>query len=133
MPPYTAELANRALPLVSRIVSDIVTLYPRWRERVGELELMAAVSTADASERRARELEREAQGIAEEIDGCIRELRDLGLEYRLPLDSGLVDFPGEMDGRAVWLCWRYGEEHVAWWHERDAGFAGRRPLAHLAG
>jgi hypothetical protein len=50
-----------------------------------------------------------------------------GIALRDP-ESGLVDFPGERDGRRVWLCWRLGEERVGHWHELDAGFAGRRPL-----
>jgi hypothetical protein len=43
-------------------------------------------------------------------------------------ETGLVDFPGEVDGRRVWLCWRVGEERVAHYHELDVGFAGRKPL-----
>jgi hypothetical protein len=126
---YTITQANRALPLVSRIVRDIVELYPRWRERVGEIERIAVEERAASDEGRVRALEREARTLEAEIDRCIREIRELGLEYRLPLDSGLVDFPGELNGRPVWLCWRLGEEAVEWWHEHDAGFAGRRPLA----
>jgi hypothetical protein len=125
---FTVDQANRTLPLVSRIVQDIVTLYPRWRERVEELELMAADAHAGRPDPRAQELEREVQSLAGEIDGCIREIRELGIEYRLPLDSGLVDFPGEMGGRRVYLCWRLGEHAVEHWHELDAGFVGRQPL-----
>jgi hypothetical protein len=44
------------------------------------------------------------------------------------MDQGLVDFLTRRDGREVYLCWRYGEERVAYWHELQAGFAGRRPL-----
>ncbi|HYU57682.1 MAG TPA: DUF2203 domain-containing protein [Actinomycetota bacterium] len=43
-------------------------------------------------------------------------------------ESGLVDFPAEREGRAVFLCWRLGEEAVAWWHPPETGFPGRRPL-----
>ncbi|HET7622554.1 MAG TPA: DUF2203 domain-containing protein [Gemmatimonadaceae bacterium] len=125
---YTVEQANRTLPLVSRIVDDIVTLYPRWRDRVSEIEIRAGGATVDDPDPRTVELEREAQEIAAEIDGCIREIRDLGIEYRLPLDAGLVDFPGEREGRRIFLCWRLGETAVAHWHETDAGYAGRRPI-----
>ena len=125
---YTVEQANRTLPLVSRIVGDIVALYPRWRERVSEIEIRAGGVTVDEPDPRTSELEREAQEIAAEIDGCIREIRDLGIEYRLPLDAGLVDFPGEREGRRIFLCWRLGETAVAHWHETDAGYAGRRPI-----
>lgn len=54
-------------------------------------------------------------------------LAELGVVLRDP-QVGLVDFPGELDGRRVWLCWRLGEQRVAHYHELDSGFAGRRPL-----
>lgn len=54
-------------------------------------------------------------------------LSELGVVLRDP-QVGLVDFPGELDGRRVWLCWRLGEQRVAHYHELDSGFAGRRPL-----
>ena len=43
-------------------------------------------------------------------------------------ETGLVDFPGERQGRRVWLCWRLGEERVAHWHDLETGFSGRQPL-----
>jgi hypothetical protein len=43
-------------------------------------------------------------------------------------ETGLVDFPGEREGRRVWLCWRLGEDRVGHWHELDTGFIGRQPL-----
>ncbi|HWP28698.1 MAG TPA: DUF2203 domain-containing protein [Chloroflexota bacterium] len=51
----------------------------------------------------------------------------LGCELK-DIDQGLVDFPAQREGREVYLCWRLGEPTIAWWHERDAGFAGRQPL-----
>jgi hypothetical protein len=44
------------------------------------------------------------------------------------LDRGLVDFPALREGREVYLCWVDGEDDIAFWHDLDAGFAGRRPL-----
>jgi hypothetical protein len=44
------------------------------------------------------------------------------------LDEGLLDFPSEHEGRVVYLCWRFDEPRIAWWHEIDAGFAGREPI-----
>ena len=41
---------------------------------------------------------------------------------------GLVDFYGRIEGRAVWLCWRYGEESIGYYHDLDSGFSGRRAL-----
>jgi hypothetical protein len=54
-------------------------------------------------------------------------LAERGVLLRDP-ESGLVDFPGEVDGREVFLCWRLGEDDVAWYHEQQAGFSSRKPL-----
>lgn len=124
---YTVESANRTLPLVRRIVEDIVTTHRRWRERILELDLLASTVRADEPHPRATELEREAQGLARDIDQFERELAalDIALKDRR---LGLVDFRGEIDGRPVWLCWRLGEPEVEFYHELDAGFAGRTPV-----
>ena len=57
----------------------------------------------------------------------IERLSEENILLRDP-ETGLVDFPGEREGRPVWLCWRLGEDRVAHWHEIDTGFIGRRPL-----
>lgn len=54
-------------------------------------------------------------------------LAERGILLRDP-ESGLVDFPGEIDGRSVFLCWRLGEDEVAWYHEEQAGFSSRKRL-----
>jgi hypothetical protein len=125
MKTFTIEQANRTLPLVRRIVQDVVEQYARWQELVKTLDVLAASPSPDAA--RIDRLQRDIQSAARGIDGFVRELTDLGVEMK-GFDIGLVDFPGEMGGRPVYLCWRLGEPEVAHWHERDAGFAGRRPL-----
>jgi hypothetical protein len=54
-------------------------------------------------------------------------LADRGILLRDP-ETGLVDFPGDVDDRPVFLCWRLGEDRVAFYHEQHAGFASRKPL-----
>jgi hypothetical protein len=54
-------------------------------------------------------------------------LAERGILLRDP-EIGLVDFPGEVDDRQVFLCWRLGEDEVAWYHEQHAGFSSRKPL-----
>ena len=120
---YTAEEANRALPLVRRIVDDIVRTHRQWREVALELERL----TASAQPTRRAELEREARGLTQDLEAFERELGALGIALK-DRQMGLVDFPAEWDGRQVWLCWRHGEPAVRYWHELEAGFAGRRPL-----
>ena len=125
---FTQSQANSTLPLVRRIVRDIITLYPVWRDHVETYAVHAANASAEHPDPQAEAAAREVQRLAGEIEACLQELHDLGVEYKQPLDAGLVDFPGSVDGRDVFLCWRYDEPEVAHWHPRDEGFAGRREL-----
>ncbi len=69
-----------------------------------------------------RSLERlgEAQG----------ELAAEGVQLK-DVDQALIDFPARHQGRTVLLCWREGEDGIGWFHEVDAGFAGRQPISEL--
>jgi hypothetical protein len=69
----------------------------------------------------------ELEAEEEKLRTFIEELRSLGVE--LKSEDGLCDFRSKMDGREVYLCWRLGEPEVMYWHDLDAGFAGRQPLA----
>ncbi len=63
-----------------------------------------------------------------EIGKLTTELHDDGIQLK-DYSRGLVDFPCMRDGRVVLLCWQLGEpEQIEWWHEVEAGFAGRQPL-----
>ena len=132
---YTVEEANKTLPLVRAIVTDIVRQY----ELVIELkQRLAAVlserrrpSSDPYSEELAQsqaELETEEQKLRSFID----ELSELGVEFKGGPD-GLCDFLSLMDGHEVYLCWRLGEPEILHWHELNAGFAGRKPIPALAG
>ncbi len=129
---FTVEDANRTLPLVRRIVGDLVRDYWRWQEKVREFEQVAANRILGEPNEEADRLETEAQQLARDIDGYVAEIRELGVQMK-GFDTGLVDFPGEIEGRPVLLCWQLGEDSVQYWHEEDAGFAGRRPLPSTRG
>lgn len=58
---------------------------------------------------------------------AVQEIEYLGVHVK-DLRNGLVDFPYDRDGRIVYLCWKPDEDEISWWHETDAGFAGRQPL-----
>ncbi len=123
--PYSAAQANKALPLVRRIVADLVKHFRTWEDAVRQVELTAHDNSLENPE--SERWQREAQRLAAEVDTCVRELAELGVEVKA-LDIGLVDFPGVLEGREVSFCWAMGESAVTHWHERDAGFAGRQPL-----
>jgi len=62
------------------------------------------------------------------FDMLIHQILGLGIEIK-DINIGLIDFPALKDNIEVYLCWRYGEEDIQFWHEIDAGFAGRQPIA----
>ena len=124
---FTAEEANRTLPLVRRIVEDVVRQHRVWREKILELDLVSSSTRLDEPRDRAEALEKAAQELAREIDGYQHELEELGIQLK-DRRLGLVDFPSEMGGKKVLLCWRLGEQEVQFWHDEDAGYAGRQPL-----
>ena len=128
---FTVEEANRTLPLVSKIVADLVREHELWEDKVREFELATVGSTPEHPDAIAELLQMEAQRLARDIEGYIRELNDLGVICK-GMDTGLVDFRGEMDGREVYYCWKLGEPSVLYWHEVDAGFVGRQRLHPLA-
>ncbi|MDQ2964828.1 MAG: DUF2203 domain-containing protein [Chloroflexota bacterium] len=71
------------------------------------------------------------QGVIDQMQAGVARIDALGIALR-DIDSGLIDFPALASGRQVCLCWRLGEDDVAWWHELTAGFSGRLPLIDLA-
>ena len=124
---FTVDEANRTLPLVRRIVEDVVRQHRIWREKILELDLVASSSRAEEPRLRAEVLEKEATELAREIDGYQKELEELGIQLK-DRRLGLVDFPSDLAGKRVLLCWRLGETEVQFWHEEDAGYSGRQPL-----
>lgn len=125
---FTVDHANRTLPLVRRIVEDIVREHRRWQEAIVELDLLVSGVRADLPDARATALEKEIQTIAREIDVFQGELESLGIQLK-DRRIGLIDFPSELDGRRVLLCWRLGEPSVQFWHDESSGYAGRQPLS----
>jgi hypothetical protein len=123
---YTVDRANRTLPLVRRIVEDIVREHERWQDAITRLDLL--MSNSDTVDLRVVALEKEVQAIARDIDAFQGELEALDIQLK-GRRLGLVDFPTEIDGRRALLCWRLGEPSVQFWHDEDAGYAGRQPLS----
>jgi len=119
---FTLEQANRSLPLVKRIVADIVATHERATRQQGALE------KAKGAEQKAAKAELDA--IVGRLETLVDELSDVGCELK-DYETGLIDFVGRHEGRDVYLCWKLGEEQITHWHELDAGFAGRKPVSQL--
>jgi hypothetical protein len=130
MPRYfTLAEANATLPLVRRIVADITTVYPKWRDLVSSYELVAAQARPEWGESPEQvRLRTEIEAVARDIAAYLAELEQVGCVFK-GFDQGLVDFYGKLDDRDVLWCWKVGEESIEYWHELEAGFAGRQPVS----
>jgi hypothetical protein len=124
---FTLSEANRTLPLVKRIVQDVASYYPTWKDLVAKYELVAANARPDWGES-AEQLSIKAQidDVARKINECLVELEQVGCEFKG--EEGLVDFHGTLEGREILWCWKLGEDRITHWHELDAGFKGRQPI-----
>jgi len=111
-------------------------LLPQIREWLGALR--RSQQTLEASEKRLRGLQRDGGGAGGAlVNDWTRTLADINDLFRAfqrrevqiqDLDRGLIDFPALIGGREVFLCWEEDEEAIEFWHELDAGYAGREKL-----
>ena len=122
---FTIQEANALLPSVRTIVGNIQQAH-RNVLRYAE----GAKQAAEAAEKGGGGI---SSGLAyakalTELTGRLAELETLGVQLK-DFERGLVDFPSLREGRVVLLCWQMGEgDELEWWHDVDAGFAGRTPL-----
>jgi hypothetical protein len=122
---FTVDEANALLPRVRGIVTNIQKLYKRLTTYRSEAQ--AAAGAADNGGGGIHDGARYAQ-LVTSFTNDLGELDKLGVQMK-DFGRGLIDFPSLRDGRVVLLCWQLGEgDSLEWWHDVDAGFAGRTPL-----
>ncbi len=127
---FTVADAEATLPLVRRIVGDLLAEYPRWRAAVARFEVLTGGARADWGETADLVAARDdITAHAGRINGYLQELEAVGCVFK-GFDAGLVDFHSLRGDQVIFLCWRLGEERITHWHELDAGFAGRQPIDH---
>ena len=108
---FTRNDAERTLPLVRQIVADVL----ETAKKIRQLD-----KDADADE---------LPGLEAQLEEHLRELESIGCFYKdWNFSVGLVDFPAEIDGQTVFLCWRSDESGLGWYHPVEEGYQGRRPL-----
>jgi hypothetical protein len=122
---FTVQEANALLPNVKVIAEKIQRVHRHLSTYRDE-----AKKAAEAADHGGGGL---TDGVAyakvlTELTMQLAELEALGVQLK-DFERGLVDFPSLRDGRVVLLCWQLGEgDELEWWHDVDAGFAGRTPL-----
>ena len=122
---FTVEDANSLLPTVRGIVRKVQRAYARVSASQEQ-----ARAAAEGASRGGGGMEGGAAYVESlsELAEASGELEELGVQLK-DYVRGLIDFPTLREGRVVLLCWQMGEgDRLEWWHEVEAGFAGRQPL-----
>ena len=113
---FSPTEAKNTPPLVKKIVKDIL-------DTSREMRLLAEDIGPDAEE------DERIKYLAANIDGFMSELEEIGCYFKdWNFNIGLVDFPGLIEGREVYLCWKSDEEDIQFYHGVEEGFAGRKPI-----
>jgi hypothetical protein len=126
---FTIDEANALIPRLEIIMGKLQRHGLELREQVSELAREIGQSIENITTVQILELRPHLYPVIEELEGLLGEIESYGGELK-GLDLGLVDFPAEIEGERVLLCWQYGEKEVGFYHTVESGFAGRKPLAH---
>jgi hypothetical protein len=111
---FTREEAEKTIPLVRQIVTDIINT-------AKEMRLVAEDIKGKVEE------DPVIQKMAENINGYMKELEELGCVYKdWNFSIGLVDFPAIINGKEVYLCWRTDEDEILYYHDMDKSFSDRK-------
>ncbi len=128
---FTLAEAQTLLPVLESLLRAAITSKQLMEEVEAEMQALThriflnggthvdVVATARRKAERAKAEQRAKDALAE-IDSIGVQVKDI--------DTGLLDFPCEVDGRIVLLCWKMGEAAITHWHSPEEGFAGRKPI-----
>jgi hypothetical protein len=128
---FTLDEAHSLLPVLESLLRTAITAKESIERFEAELEALqhriflnggTFVDVVPMARRRAEraKAEQRAKDAVAEIDSIGVQVKDL--------DMGLLDFPCEVEGQIILLCWRLGEKSIAHWHGTQEGFAGRKPI-----
>lgn len=121
---YTPKTANKALPEIKRMFANIVS----EKNKVVALQeqLQMIIESGQGFEQFMKK-KQELNAAVSNLYKIIEELENTGVMIK-SVDEGLLDFPSERFNEEVWLCWKAGEDEIKFWHNKDEGFMGRKPL-----
>ncbi len=120
---FTLQEANETLKTIRPLMNEIQEI--RRRILASQPEAWPAIEKS-AGNGGNRALSAMFQEFTR-LDALVHSIQDTGALIK-DINIGLLDFPALKDGREVYLCWKHGEERVQFWHETDAGFAGRQVI-----
>jgi hypothetical protein len=127
---YGIDEANERLQELRPMLEQLRADRDRVAEVQRELERGRLTNGSAEHAEQLAELEDEIREIVRRMQTTVAQIDAWGVTLR-EIGTGLIDFPALAMGRPIWLCWRLGEDDIAWWHEANTGFDSRQPLSEL--
>lgn len=122
---FTPISANSILPEVRSRFTKILN----QRERILELQSELSLTVEqDNNHEKFFNIKNQINKTISELYKQIEELEEMGILIK-SFEESLIDFPAKRFDDEVWLCWKLGEDKVKFWHTKDEGFLGRKPLS----
>ena len=122
---FSITQANEILPTVIKKF-ELVNTKKNELHRI-EQQLQVSLTTTNNFEEYVT-LKQKLNSAITQFYQAIEDLESTGVVVK-SIDEGLLDFPSKRFDEEVWLCWKYGETEIKFWHEKDSGFQGRKPIS----
>jgi hypothetical protein len=122
---FTPQDANKILPDVIRRFNTIIIQKRHIVELQDELQRLVE---SDSSFEQFIKKKQTLNVAVSNLYRAIEQLENMGVMIK-NVDEGLLDFPSMRFDKEVWLCWKVGETKIKFWHSKQEGFTGRKPLA----
>ena len=120
---FTLQEANKALNIIRPLMDEVQVIRQKILENQPEAWPAIEKSAGNGGNRALSNLVQEF----EKLDALVHQIQDTGAQIK-DINTGLLDFSALKNGREVYLCWQHGEDDIQYWHEIEAGFAGRQPI-----
>lgn len=126
---FTLGEAEALLPRITPLLEEIQRLRGEYLAAEEQLEALQdkLQGNGHVLQPKAQQAREATARAAQGIQRATAAINELGVLVK-DLETGLVDFPAQRQGREVYLCWRLGESGIGWWHPTDTGFSGRQPM-----
>ena len=120
---FTLQEANKTLVAIRPLMDEIQAIRQKILARKPEIWPVIEKAAGNGGNQAASKL----VGDFERLDTLVHQIQATGALFK-DINLGLLDFPALKDGREVYLCWKFGEGDIAFWHEIEAGYAGRQSI-----
>jgi len=120
---FTLQEANETLNIIRPLMDEVQQIRQKILQNQPEAWPAIAKSAGNGGNRALSNMVQDF----ERFDALVHRIQETDVLIK-DINLGLLDFPALRDGQEVYLCWQYGEGDIAFWHEIEAGFAGRQPI-----